>query len=107
MKEKNRFFCFFAPFSSSGKGKKKDFFLPGPGKEKGRNNHPSFLSFPMDSKERRGKMKTRNRRKRIIKVAPRPAVIRKRYGAFFAHLEKYLLRAKAKLELAERNSPGK
>ena len=52
-------------------------------------------------------MKMRKRRKRIIKVAPRPAVIRKRYGAFFAHLEKYLLRAKAKLELAERNSPAK
>lgn len=38
------------------------------------------------------------KRRRIIKVAPRPEVIRKRYKDFLAGLEKYLGRTKQHLE---------
>ncbi|MBR2364362.1 MAG: hypothetical protein IKA79_04105 [Lentisphaeria bacterium] len=39
-----------------------------------------------------------NKRKKVIKVAPRPEVIRKRYADFLTGLENYLAEAKEKLE---------
>lgn len=38
------------------------------------------------------------KKRKVIKVAPRPAIIRKRYARFLSGLGKYLARMKEKME---------
>lgn len=40
----------------------------------------------------------KKRKRKVIKVAPRPAIIRKRYARFLSGLGKYLARMKEKME---------